>query len=171
MDPVWVKGHNGNSNNERCDWLAKCACCREQLLHDEWYENRQKSSALKIEIDLPAKFFEKNVVTETKECLINNNHVNPLCAEAILKFWSYDNPMEDEFSQLKTFGTDYWSEYRYEWFEENCAKDILDILKEEFPDISTRAKCIKWHMRGLSLADAIKKAAYDFEIFAMRRSF
>lgn len=169
VDPVWVKGHNGNTNNERCDKLAKRACHSENLLHDEWYENQQKSYALQTEVEIPEKYKKRNVEQETRECLISNNHVNEQCADAILEFWSSENPMEDEFGKLKTFGKDYWSEYSYEWFEENCDREILDIIEEEFDDIATRAKCIKWYMRGLSLDEAIIKAAYDFETFQLKR--
>lgn len=43
---VWVKGHNGNKYNERCDVLAVQASAGRGLLVDEWYEinaaNQQK---------------------------------------------------------------------------------------------------------------------------------
>lgn len=43
---IWVKGHNGNKYNERCDTLAVQASGASQLLVDEWYElnaaNQQK---------------------------------------------------------------------------------------------------------------------------------
>lgn len=169
VDPVWLKGHNGNVNNERCDRLAKSACCKEDLLNDEWYEKQQKSYVLESEMDLPQKYYEKNAQIVTREVLIHCNHVNPLCADAILRFWECSNPMEDEFAQLKTNGKDYWSDYKYEWFEKNCDKEILGILEKEFSDVSIRESCLRWYMRGLSLADAIKKAAYDFERFKIKR--
>ncbi|MAJ90394.1 MAG: ribonuclease HI [Flavobacteriales bacterium] len=36
---VWVKGHNNNLENERCDFLAVKASEGEVLEHDHWYEN------------------------------------------------------------------------------------------------------------------------------------
>tara|TARA_Y100001968_G_C19301522_1_gene689334 strand:+ start:339 stop:806 length:468 start_codon:yes stop_codon:yes gene_type:complete len=35
---VWVKGHDGNVENERCDKLAVLAYQKKQLAVDEWYE-------------------------------------------------------------------------------------------------------------------------------------
>ena len=35
---VWVKGHNGNPENERCDQLAVEASLKPQLLEDEGYQ-------------------------------------------------------------------------------------------------------------------------------------
>jgi ribonuclease HI len=37
---VWVKGHAGNPENERCDQLAVRAALGSELLIDEGYENR-----------------------------------------------------------------------------------------------------------------------------------
>ena len=34
----WIKGHNGNFENERCDELAKAAIQKSYLPPDEWYE-------------------------------------------------------------------------------------------------------------------------------------
>jgi len=36
---VWVKGHNNNKENERCDVLAVQAADGKNLLIDQWYEN------------------------------------------------------------------------------------------------------------------------------------
>ncbi len=36
---TWVKGHNNNKENERCDSLAVQAADENNLLVDQWYEN------------------------------------------------------------------------------------------------------------------------------------
>jgi ribonuclease HI len=36
---TWVKGHNNNKENERCDFLAVQAADSQNLLIDQWYEN------------------------------------------------------------------------------------------------------------------------------------
>jgi len=44
---VWVKGHNNNVENERCDRLAVSAAEGSNLRSDIWYENqRQNNSSL-----------------------------------------------------------------------------------------------------------------------------
>lgn len=48
IDFLWVKGHSGNIENERCDELAVQACTSENLIQDEFYENnpdREKAIA------------------------------------------------------------------------------------------------------------------------------
>lgn len=41
---VWVKGHAGNKNNERCDVLAVEAAKSQNLLADEGYENQDMAN-------------------------------------------------------------------------------------------------------------------------------
>jgi ribonuclease HI len=38
---VWIKGHDGHAENERCDQLAVAASCGNNLLVDSEYENNQ----------------------------------------------------------------------------------------------------------------------------------
>lgn len=46
---VWVKGHNGNIENERCDQLAVAAAESSNLPVDEGYENSIKDSGIDFE--------------------------------------------------------------------------------------------------------------------------
>ena len=41
---VWVKGHNNNVENERCDGLAVSAAESSSLGSDLWYENQKKNN-------------------------------------------------------------------------------------------------------------------------------
>ena len=43
---LWVKGHNNNIENERCDRLAVSAAEGSNLISDVWYENQNNSSSL-----------------------------------------------------------------------------------------------------------------------------
>ena len=44
---VWIKGHNDNKENERCDFLAVSAASSKILKQDVWYENYiNKNSSL-----------------------------------------------------------------------------------------------------------------------------
>ncbi|MBN1487042.1 MAG: ribonuclease HI [Anaerolineae bacterium] len=45
VDLVWVKGHSGNSGNERCDDLVKLAASQPDLPADEVYETTQQEAA------------------------------------------------------------------------------------------------------------------------------
>ena len=168
IDAVWIKGHDGNKNNERCDRIAKAACKKKDLQHDIGYEMQTQSFGLRSELDIPEKYKEKNTHESTVQNLIDKNHVNPECATAIIEFWKSNDPLEEEYSKLKTFGMDYWSSFRYEWFTENCDNEVLEIVANEFSEIGDQVKCLKWYMRGLSLYEAIRKTAYDIECFRFK---
>jgi len=43
---IWIKGHNDNLENERCDYLAVKASEGNGLLKDEWYENSKNKNTL-----------------------------------------------------------------------------------------------------------------------------
>jgi len=43
VDFVWVKGHAGNPDNERCDALSKAAASQEDLPPDAIYEQQKKA--------------------------------------------------------------------------------------------------------------------------------
>jgi ribonuclease HI len=46
---IWVKGHNGNIENERCDQLAVAAAESSNLPVDEGYENSIRNSGIDFE--------------------------------------------------------------------------------------------------------------------------
>ena len=41
---LWVKGHNNNVENERCDRLAVSAAEGADLVSDVWYENQSRNN-------------------------------------------------------------------------------------------------------------------------------
>ena len=41
---LWVKGHNNNIENERCDSLAVSAAEGSNLVSDVWYENQSRNN-------------------------------------------------------------------------------------------------------------------------------
>ena len=47
---VWVKGHAGHRENERCDYLSTRALKQENLPTDEGYENRPEDEGGKVKI-------------------------------------------------------------------------------------------------------------------------
>ena len=44
----WVKGHNNNVENERCDRLAVSAAEGADLVSDVWYENQSRNNNSKL---------------------------------------------------------------------------------------------------------------------------
>ena len=42
---LWVKGHNNNIENERCDRLAVSAADGADLVADVWYENQSRNNS------------------------------------------------------------------------------------------------------------------------------
>ena len=45
VEYVWVRGHNGHPENERCDELAVSAALASELLIDTFYEEVENDSS------------------------------------------------------------------------------------------------------------------------------
>jgi ribonuclease HI len=45
---IWVRGHAGHIENERCDYLAVQAATGYSLLADQWYEQNKNNSGLEL---------------------------------------------------------------------------------------------------------------------------
>jgi ribonuclease HI len=45
---VWVRGHAGHPENERCDYLAVAAAGGYTLLTDQWYEANKNNPSLEL---------------------------------------------------------------------------------------------------------------------------
>nr|WP_317427962.1 ribonuclease H [uncultured Blautia sp.] len=181
----WVKGHNGNPENECCDRLCTQAMQRIKKKEDAGYQKidgfgkmfcqqrEQKETAMTIPIELPpffvAEFFSP--CTKSKYCEIYQ--VREPCAESILDFYRYNKSSFGDYLELKSSGIDFWSrkseEKLLEYLQERgMDKDTILLLKDTIvkylPDEKDQLFCLRWYMRGLLLKDCIRKTWVTKEV-------
>lgn len=185
MEWSWVKGHNGNLENERCDRLCTQAMrCIEKkedtgylemdnLVKAPYQQREQKETAMTIPIELPP-FFETESFSpcvKSKYCEIYQ--VREQCAESILGFYRHGKSSFGDYLELKSSGMDFWSRKSEEklfgcllerGMDENTVLLLKDAIAKYFSDKKDQLFCLRWYMRGLLLKDCIRKTLVAKEV-------
>lgn len=155
----WVKGHNGDPHNERCDELA-AAGARAALKDTDTGYNPQKpdhvsktgsGGAMGIQLSLPDVTIPRL-----------KRFVNSKCLESMKKFRSSRKKFKD-YAQLRTGGCDGWSHTAYMELCQMAGSDVCDSLRVYFDELQI-ASCLRWYGRGLSLEDSARKVLVDQEV-------
>ncbi len=181
IDPVWIKGHNNDKNNDRADMLAKKACKSASLNHDIQFEKCSTAKILHYNWALPKNYSEKNYAINNPQVLVSSNNINLSCAKLMVEFWNISHKDEFAYGNLVVGKNDTWSKQNFMTLVSNCPSDVVSIAKDiltnhvkevlDLPDIeryqmnSIISNALRWYLRGLSLYDSICKAGYDYEIF------
>lgn len=170
----WVRGHSGNSYNERCDQFCLDAMngLYGPLLRDEEFENlngghlefvkesaQQSLGTMGTSIHLPEKFlnFKKPVMSIDEYCEVYQ--VKKECAKKILEFYRLKRPAFKNYLSLKTGGIDHWSRTSKEKLieETDDGEEIWDLICNYFGEEEDVITCLRWYKRGLALSDCIRK--------------
>lgn len=162
----WVKGHNGNTYNERCDTLCQEAMTLPELEEDEGYMN---TDSVPEQSDTVAQSLEKyNMYPDCSdvESYQEKYLVNPICAKLICQFYKQNRKKFQDYVDLRTDGTDFWSRKKKDTIMDikEYSTDIWDIIVDHFAETKYQMICIRWCARGLALGDAIKKVQVDMEV-------
>lgn len=157
IEIVWVKGHNGNQYNERCDELATLAMSQPTLI-DDLYNTSSESVAKKEEnkrkdVEIPQNLLYYN--GEQKE-------INRRCGEQISTLNAKAQTSFKDYVGLKTGGMDEWS--RTKDMDKIVDQEILKILEQYFTSRYHIDSCLRWYCRGLRLDYAIRKVKTDLEV-------
>jgi ribonuclease HI len=168
----WVKGHNGDRYNERCDELAAIAREKNNLLIDSGYSLSgqkkippKKTGSMGVEITLPEEYMQEEIDDLSLMEYADVHHVNLPCAEKILDFAQKKTHAFKDYANLKTDGIDYWSRKKKDQLIEFIGKDdCFPLIESFFLDEKQQLSCLKWYCRGLPLKDAIRKQLVDNEI-------
>lgn len=174
----WVKGHNGNPENECCDQLCTQAMQRIEKKEDAGYQKidgfgkipchqqEQTETAMTIPIELPPFFQTESFSSCSKSKYCEIYQVREQCAENILSFYRYGKSSFGDYLELKSCGIDFWSRKSEEKLfgflrERGMDEDIILLLKvtvaKYFSDEKDQLFCLRWYMRGLLLKDCIRK--------------
>lgn len=92
--------------------------------------------------------------------------VNPICAKLICQFYKQNRKKFQDYVDLRTDGTDFWSRKKKDTIMDikEYSTDIWDIIVDHFAETKYQMICIRWCARGLALGDAIKKVQVDMEV-------
>lgn len=166
----WVKGHADNDNNNICDELATKAQALDddKLLVDEGFvplPTKPKKAK-------PTKEGDKDTPTSTQigamkiviEPMIPDAYVNDDCYALICSVNAKTKPSFADFANLKTGGKDFWSMQPIEALEFYFGAYLVSYVKSYFEDEKQMMSAIRWHGRGLTIENAIRKAMVDAEI-------
>jgi len=173
---VWIKGHDNNFYNEKCDQMCtKTMAERYKLQRDIAFEKEQtnfapptteqKNGAMGIAIRIPEEFSREMECLSAEE-YAEKYHTTLTCAETIMKF-SYDlQPNFKSYAALKTGGRDIWSGMKLDNLlqEKPELLEIYNSLLELLDEQKEVCSCIRWYCRGLPLYHAIRKILVDKEI-------
>lgn len=175
----WVKGHNGDEFNERCDALCtETMHSASRLGTDTGYTGgvpaRQasdpaaKKGAMGVQINVPEALSGTVPQCKNAEEYAQKYKVNPSCAKQLIAFFRQSSWTHNfnSYLILKTGGQDSWSRKKPEAIlEGNEQKEaILSLVSSYFPDETDVRVCLRWHARGLPLSDAIRKVYVDKEV-------
>lgn len=189
----WVRGHNGDTYNEKCDELATQAMeSRHNLIPDEGYvtsseeetsqsvsipnrkpsadqhqQQRQQQSGKQQKP--PKQFIPDNLngvwkEDTTAECLVKKEGIHLSCAQQICAFYRKPNHKFADYMRLKTGGVDVFSRKAQDYFIERFGEAVWNQAEELAGSGAITA--LRWHARGLLLSDSIRKAQVDAEVSA-----
>lgn len=162
----WIKGHNGNTYNEKCDTLCQEAMTLPELEEDVGYMN---TDSVPEQSNTVAQSLEKyNMYPDCSdvESYQEKYLVNPICAKLICQFYKQNRKKFRDYVGLRTDGTDFWSRKKKNAIMDikEYSTDIWDIIVDHFAETKYQMMCIRWCARGLALGDAIKKVQVDMEV-------
>ena len=178
----WVRGHQGNPLNERCDELATRGQRMPERQADTGYVPEEAESAQKNghaaraeesgrewQADVPEDYAAYPEIM-SPEAYAEKYSVNPRCAKAIQGFAAEKRRSFSAYSSLRTDGMDAWSRRPKNVLEDMIKPDVWKLAGELLPDSSEFLAAMRWHCRGLSLKDAVQKTLVDAEL-ARRNMF
>lgn len=159
----WVRGHNGDTYNEKCDELATQAMeSRPTLIPDEGYvaTSEETSQSFSIPNNLNGVWKEDT----TAESLVKKEGIHLSCAQQICSFYKKTNHRFADYMKLKTGGMDVFSRKAQDYFIERFGEAVWNQAEELAGSGAITA--LRWHARGLLLSDSIRKAQVDAEVSA-----
>ena len=163
----WIRGHNGNQWNERCDELATAGINSSHKAVDKGYVpagnasyNKKKTpsttgGAMAVTIDIPDLLFAPR----------NDMQIHRECREAIKRFNTSRKTFAD-YLKIKTGGCDEWSYLCCQHLIELTGHEAYRLAKHYLKREKAIAACLRWYGRGLTLKDSIRKVLVDQEVSA-----
>lgn len=140
-----IAAHTGVTDNESADRLAKAAC-----------------GMLEADAELP----DADIDSEKE---IPYALIRPDCINGILRIRSSINPTFRDYAELKTGGRDEFSAMKEDALRERLTAQESAYISDNFSDDVMRLAAMRWTARGLTAAQAVRKANVDAEMRENRR--
>lgn len=183
FDLHWVKGHNGNHYNERCDQMCTDAMydighmeedtgyteirkARKEFMDNIEKRESQPESSMHKKIKLPEKYgLEQIHVMPAKE-YAEKYHTNETCAKKICEFKMYGITNFKAYMALKSGGSDSWSRKKKESLLEGLENpdEVYKIITSYIPEEPDVLVCLRWYRRGLPLYHSIRRTLVAIEV-------
>lgn len=184
IETRWVRGHNGDQTNERCDELATLAMSSIPLSLDHGYEGGMphtgskstetqknghagKRGAMGVEISLPDGLpVHPGKDAEYTRELCEKGSINKSCNQAIRAFSKEDRHLFKSYAALKTGGRDSISSTSPDALKKAVPEGdaVYAAIADNLSDPKDAMTAMRWYVRGLSAEDAIRKVLVDKEI-------
>lgn len=180
LDLHWVRGHNGNEYNERCDQMCtKAMYDLDKLIKDTGYLETQtkkrefmdntknmKTGSMGVEIALPESYKLEAIHVFDVDEYSKTYQVNLSCAEKIIAFQINRIRNFKAYMKLKTGRQDHWSRKKMDELLNGLEKpdEVLELIKKYLPEEADQVSCMRWYRRGLPLNDSIRKVLVDNEV-------
>lgn len=173
----WVKGHADNDNNNLCDELATQAMQQDDSLlavDDGFVPLPTKESSGKAK----ANVYKTTTAANTQsmqnttsgamnviiEPMIPDAYTNGDCYEKICKINAKSKPSFSDFAGLKTNGKDFWSLQPFEALQFYFGAFLVSYVESYIDNEKQILSALRWHGRGLTIENAIRKTFVDNEI-------
>ena len=183
IQAYWVKGHNGNEHNERCDALATQAMRQESLQVDEGYirslaeaaapapqakatwQKANANAAMHVDIRVPQKF-SVSIERIPASAYAPKHSVSESCAASIISFSTETWLSFRSYMSLKTGGQDAWSRCTKDAIAKRVpnADEAYAVCVDNLGNDKDAMTALRWFARGLPLIHCIRKVLVDVEL-------
>jgi len=182
----WVRGHNGNRYNERCDTLAMQGACNPteadtgydgQVIQRIAKNNRfvesgqgaqSKTGSMGVRLNIPENLgLSHDDFPQSRQEIVEKYGIKPKCALLVKTFREKtDEKKFKDYASLKTDGIDSLSRLKKDDLIEKIpdGEAVWDAVTQYIPYQKDAEAVLRWHLRGLPLHDAVRKGLVDAEI-------
>lgn len=154
-----VPAHSGVEFNEQADILAKQGCG----ILDGDVSSISGNGDSEETIEAGTHFSVDEKYTDL-EAVKERDDINASCKRSILAFYKIKNPKFADYLNIKSFGRDFFSSKKIEYFRDSISKEALKYFETHATSDKDLLTMVRWYARGLSLYDARRKCEVDNEV-------